>query len=30
MGILPCEFINNQTADSLGLSGKEKFSINMN
>ena len=27
MGILPCEFLNNQNADSLGLSGKETFDI---
>lgn len=27
MGILPCEFINGQTAESLGLTGREQFSI---
>jgi aconitate hydratase len=27
MGILPCEFINGETAESLGLTGKESFSI---
>jgi aconitate hydratase len=27
MGILPCEFINNETAESLGLTGKEGFTI---
>lgn len=27
MGMLPCEFIEGQTAESLGLTGKETFSI---
>jgi len=27
MGIIPCEFINGDTAESLGLTGKEQFSI---
>ncbi|MCC7300088.1 MAG: aconitate hydratase AcnA [Verrucomicrobia bacterium] len=27
MGILPCEFIGDETADSLGLTGKESFTI---
>ena len=27
MGVLPCEFINGETAGSLGLTGKETFSI---
>ena len=27
MGVLPCEFIDGQTAESLGLTGKETFSI---
>lgn len=27
MGVLPCEFINGETAESLGLTGKENFSI---
>ncbi|MFA5688685.1 MAG: aconitate hydratase AcnA [Kiritimatiellales bacterium] len=27
MGILPCEFINGETAESLGLTGKETISI---
>lgn len=27
MGILPLQFLNGQTADSLGLTGKEKFTI---
>jgi aconitate hydratase len=27
MGVLPCEFINGQTAGSLGLTGEESFSI---
>ena len=27
MGILPCEFINDDTAESLGLTGKESFTI---
>ncbi|MFA7369648.1 MAG: aconitate hydratase AcnA [Kiritimatiellales bacterium] len=27
MGILPCEFINDETAESLGLTGKESFTI---
>ncbi len=27
MGILPCEFIHNETAESLGLTGKETFTI---
>lgn len=30
MGILPLEFIEGQDADSLGLTGFEKFSIKMN
>ena len=29
MGILPCEFVNGQSADSLGLSGKEQFTIKL-
>jgi len=28
MGILPCEFINGETAESLGLTGRESFTIN--
>merc|ERR1712167_453905 len=28
MGILPMEFINNEDADSLKLTGKERFTIN--
>lgn len=27
MGILPCEFVNGETAESLGLTGKESFTI---
>ncbi len=27
MGILPCEFINDETADSIGLTGREQFTI---
>ena len=27
MGVVPCEFINGETAESLGLTGKENFSI---
>ena len=27
MGVLPCEFINGETAESLGLTGKESFNI---
>ena len=27
MGVLPCEFIEGQTAESLGLEGKESFTI---
>jgi hypothetical protein len=30
MGILPACFIDGQSADSLGLSGKERFSLNLN
>jgi hypothetical protein len=30
MGILPCEFTENQSADSLGLTGKEQFNIPLN
>lgn len=30
MGILPCEFKNNESADSLGLTGKEQFTIKLN
>lgn len=29
MGILPMEYINGETAESLGLSGKEVFNINL-
>jgi len=29
MGILPCEFLPGQDADSLGLNGKETFSIDL-
>ena len=29
MGILPCEFINGNNADSLGLNGKETFNIDL-
>ena len=29
MGILPCEFIKGQTAESLGLTGKEVFSLHL-
>jgi aconitate hydratase len=27
MGVLPCEFVDGQTAESLGLTGKESFTI---
>ena len=27
MGVIPCEFINGETAESLGLTGKESFTI---
>ena len=27
MGVIPCEFIDGQTAENLGLSGQEKFTI---
>ncbi len=27
MGVVPCEFINGETAESLGLTGKESFTI---
>jgi len=30
MGILPLQFKNGESSDSLGLTGKEKFSIKMN
>ena len=30
MGVLPLEFIDGESADSLGLSGKERFSIDLN
>ncbi len=30
MGILPMQFKDGQNADSLGLTGKEKFSIQLN
>lgn len=30
MGILPCEFLQGESADSLGLTGKERFSIKLN
>jgi len=30
MGILPLQFKNGENADSLGLSGKEQFSIQLN
>lgn len=29
MGVLPCEYTNGDTADSLGLTGKEQFSIDL-
>jgi aconitate hydratase len=29
MGVLPLEFVDNQNADSLGLTGKEQFSIDL-
>lgn len=29
MGILPTEFVNGENADSLGLNGKETFSLNL-
>ena len=30
MGIVPCEFIKGSNADSLGLTGQERFSIDLN
>jgi aconitate hydratase len=30
MGVLPLTFLEGQDADSLGLTGKERFSINLN
>jgi aconitate hydratase len=30
MGILPLEFSKGENADSLGLTGKERFDINLN
>jgi aconitate hydratase len=27
MGVVPCEFINGETAESLGLTGQENFTI---
>jgi aconitate hydratase len=30
MGILPCEFLPGENADSLGLTGKEQFNISLN
>ena len=30
MGILPLQFLDGQSADSLGLTGKERFSIKLN
>eukprot|EP00386_Alphamonas_edax_P004728 GDKI01014892.1.p1 GENE.GDKI01014892.1~~GDKI01014892.1.p1 ORF type:complete len:397 (+),score=163.27 GDKI01014892.1:207-1397(+) len=30
MGVLPLQFVEGQNADSLGLTGKERFSINLN
>ena len=27
MGVVPCEFLNGETAESLGLTGKESFTI---
>lgn len=30
MGILPCEFKKGDSADSLGLTGKEQFTIKLN
>jgi aconitate hydratase len=30
MGILPCEFKSGESGSSLGLSGKERFSISLN
>jgi len=30
MGILPCQFKNGENADSLGLTGKETFNVNLN
>lgn len=30
MGILPLEFINGENADTLGIKGNEKISINLN
>ena len=27
MGVLPCEFVNGETAESLGLTGRESFTI---
>jgi len=29
MGVLPCEFINGENAEKLGLTGKEKFNIHI-
>lgn len=29
MGILPCCFLENQSADSLGLTGKERFNVDL-
>lgn len=30
MGVLPLEFLQGQSADSLGLNGTERFSIDLN
>ena len=30
MGVLPTCFVDGQNADSLGLTGKERFSVNLN
>lgn len=30
MGILPCQFLDNQSADSLGLNGSEQYSLGLN
>ena len=30
MGVLPTCFLEGQNADSLGLTGKERFSVNLN
>lgn len=30
MGILPCEFLKGESADTLGLTGREQFNINLN